>query len=221
MSAERVGTALLVLALLGVGALGWRLQLAPPLQVDASALAALPEQIGAWRGRDIPVEATVESILRADFNLQRVYRHPTGAFVWLYIGYYGTARGGRPEHTPRGCYTGAGWEIESSRPLRVTPDGDLRVTEYRVARGGERRLVHFWYRSHRRTGMVSGLDLNVERVLGRLSEGRADGALVRISTPIRVDETTARARLLAFASELDPVLARHWPSESPPRDEES
>ena len=215
MTTERLGAALLVLALLGVGAAGWMLQLAPALQVDASALATLPETIGPWRSRDIPVESTVESILRADYNLQRIYLHPTGDFVWLYVGYYGTARGGRPEHTPRGCYTGAGWEIEAARTLSVVPDDELRAREYQVRRDGEARLVHFWYRSHRRTGMVNGLEQNVDRVLGRLTDGRADGALVRISTPIVDDEITARARLLSFAVRLDPLLAERWPSEHP------
>ena len=37
--------------------------------------------------------------------------------IWVYIGYYGTERGGRPEHVPRGCFTGAGWDIASARVI--------------------------------------------------------------------------------------------------------
>ena len=61
--------------------------------------------------------------LRADFNLQRAYTGPAGSLIWLYLGYYGTDRGGRPEHTPRGCYTGAGWGIEQARTFDVRGDG--------------------------------------------------------------------------------------------------
>jgi EpsI family protein len=158
----------------------------------------------------------VEDELRADINLQRLYVHPTGNAVWLYVGYYGTARGGRPEHTPRGCYTGAGWGIESSRRLEVDPNGVLRVNEYVVERDGERQLVHFWYRSHRKTGLLGGMDQNLDRLVGRLLEGRADGALIRLSTPLAAgDEVAARGRLLAFAATLDPLLAARWPDETP------
>jgi len=214
MKATHLATAILCAVLVATGALAWKLQLKPALEIDASALATLPTRIDVYEGRDIPLESTVESVLRADFNLQRVY-YGAGSLVWLYVGYYGTERGGRPEHTPRGCYTGAGWGIESARTLRVDPEGALRVNEYLVERDGERRLVHFWYRSRRRTGMLGGWDQNVDRLIGRLTDGRADGALIRISTPLSGDdEVGARGRLLGFASALDVLIAERWPVES-------
>ena len=90
------------------------------------------------------------------------------------------------------------------------------MNEYLVEREGVYRLVHFWYRSHRRTGMVDSLDQNVDRLLGRLGSGRADGALVRVSTPLEgSDEILARARLFRFAEQFDRQLEAHWPLESP------
>ena len=89
-----------------------------------------------------------------------------------------------------------------------------------MERDGERQLVHFWYRSHRRTGLLGGLDQNLDRLLGRLLDGRADGALIRLSTPLGDgDEVTARGRRLAFAAAFDPLLAAHWPSEAPVQDD--
>jgi len=216
LRSETIATALLCVLLAAVGGFAWWLQLRPELQVvEAGSLAAVPERIGPWRGHPIPLDQTVESVLRADANVQRAYAEPTGAVIWLYIGYYGTARGGRPEHTPRGCYTGAGWAIEASRVIPVAGVEGLRVEEYRVEQDGERRLVHFWFRSHRRTGMVGGFDQNWDRLVGRLFAGRADGALIRLSTPLSGDEVTARSRLLSFATALDPLVARHWPDERP------
>ena len=214
MNSSNLATAALVIALLAIGAFAWSLQLQPIFEIDASALDTLPIQIDVYEGHEIPLESTVESVLRADFNLQRSY-YGAGSLVWLYVGYYGTTRGGRPEHTPRGCYTGAGWGIESARTLRVVPNGELQVNEYLVEREGERRLVHFWYRSARRTGMLGGWDQNIDRFVGRLTNGRADGALIRVSTPLNGDdEVSARGRLLGFASALDPLLAERWPTES-------
>lgn len=215
---EHLSTILLCLLLVAVGGFAWWLQLRPPLQVQDGSLATLPERIGPWHGEEIPLDQTVEAVLRADANLQRAYVDPTGELIWLYIGYYGTARGGRPEHTPRGCYTGAGWAIEASRVVPVGGRSDLQVQEYRVEREGQRRLVHYWFRSHRSTGMVGGLDQNWDRLVGRLLEGRADGALIRLSTPLDGDEIAARSRLLSFAAALDPLVAARWPAEEPVRD---
>lgn len=217
INAESIGRALLLVTLVAVGGLAWWLRAQPELAIDTSPLAALPAKAGGWVSADLPMEGTVESVLRADFNLQRVYASASGGdVVWLYVGYYGTARGGRPEHTPRGCYTGAGWAIEATRVLELKPGSDMRMNEYRVKRNGEQRLVHFWYRSHQRTGMLGGLDQNLDRALGRLQSGRADGALVRISTRLLPgEEPAARGRLLSFAALLDPQLSEHWPNEFP------
>lgn len=202
--------------MLVVGAIGWWLQLGPQLRVDTSSLDDVPTRIGRWQSVDVPLSTIVESELDADHNIQRIYTAPHVDPVWLYVGYYSTRRGGRPEHTPRGCYTGAGWGIESSRTIAVDSSRDLRTKEYLVERHGERRLVHFWYRSHRRSGMLGGLDQNIDRLLGRLFDGRADGALIRLSTRITRDNTVAaRGRLLAFANLIDPILGEHWPIEIP------
>ena len=215
MSRQNLEAIALVGFMLVVGGLGWWLRATPALHVEAASLAEVPTRIAGWQSTEIPLGSVVESELRADFNLQRAYVNPEGELVWLYVGYYGTERGGRPEHTPRGCYTGAGWGIEASRTIVVNPGGMLRVNEYLIEQRGERRLVHFWYRSHRRTGILGGLDQNIDRLVGRLFDGRADGALIRLSTPIRRDDVEgARSRLRSFADLIDPLLDDHWPTES-------
>ena len=214
MSRETLGTAVLVAALLAVGAAAWALELRPPLHVDASKLAQLPHRVGDWDSIDIPLDPAVESMLQADFNVQRAYSHRLGDLVWLYVGYYGTERGGLPEHTPAECYRAHGWEILERRTLEVDPG--LRVNEYLVQLGPEQHLVQFWYRSFRRTGLLGGFDQTFDRLRGRLFQGRADGSLVRISTPVSNDELIpARSRLLRFAAQIDRQLAEHWPDEEP------
>ncbi len=211
-------TALLLVASVAVGIGAWALALRPPLRIDAEGLAEIPLDIGGWTGRDVALETAVESMLRADFNIQRLYVDRSGNHVWLYVGYYGTDRGGRPEHTPAVCYEAQGWRIGARRRLEVAGVEGLRVNEYRVEQGGERQLVHFWFRSFRSTGLLGTLDQTIDRMVGRLRTGRADGALVRISTALgAADEVDSRSRLLRFAAELDPQLARHWPVETPAR----
>jgi EpsI family protein len=213
--AERALEVGVIALLLATGVFAWSLQLRPPLGVDATPLGRLPSRLGPFYAQEVPLESAVEEELRADFNLLRAYYGPDGVPVLLYVGYYGTARGGRPEHAPRGCYTGAGWGIESARVVDLGGERALRANEWVVERKGVRELVIYWFRSHRRTGMVGGLDTTLDKLLGRLAYGRADGALVRVSTPLPADDPTARSRLRQFASAVDAELDAHWPREHP------
>jgi EpsI family protein len=208
-------TALLVALLIGVGAASWWFQLRPALEVDPAPLVALPQRIGSWQAIDVPIDEAVESILRADFNLQRAYVHPLGAIVFLYVGYYGTDRGGRPEHTPEVCFNSQGWDITARRTLTVEGGAEpFQVNEFVVQQGADRHLVEFWFRSQRSTGMLTSLDQALDRLTGRLLDGRADGSLVRVSTPLDGgDEVEARSYLTQFAAAVDEQLGRHWPIE--------
>jgi EpsI family protein len=215
VSRDTVTTAGLAAALALVGLVAWTLALRPSPLVDVGPLESMPSRLGAWRADEVPLESGVESILQADFNLQRRYANAFGDVVWVYVGYYGTARGGRPEHTPSACYRAHGWEIEEHRVLDA--GGGLRVNELVVSLEGERQLVHYWFRSFRSTGLRGGLDQLLDHLVGRVVHQRADGSLVRISTPLADEDErlAARSRLLQFATAFDAMLADHWPREIP------
>jgi EpsI family protein len=216
MSGDNRATAVLLAAMLAVGAVGWWVELRPALRVDPSRLSTLPMRLDSWVGHPVPVEEAVERILEADYNLQRAYEKGGSQPVWLYVGYYGTRRGGRPEHTPDQCYPSAGWRIETRRSVTIDPARGLRANEYVVSRDSEQHVVYFWYRSHRATGLLGAFDQGLDRMRGRFDGGRADGALVRISTPfLPGGEEQARERLDAFARRLDPLFDEHWPVEFP------
>ena len=215
LSRETRQTAVVLALLVGVGLGSWALRMRPALQVEAAVLSRVPLAIAGWSGQEEPIQGDVEAMLDADFNLQRAYTHPVAGLVWLYVGYYGTERGGRPEHTPWYCYPSNGWAIERHAVVRVSgPDG-REANELVVEKEGERRLVHFWYQSRRRTGLLGGVDQTYDRVVGRLIDGRADGSLVRLSTPIHASEAIGevRTRLIAFGREVAPHLDAHWPIE--------
>lgn len=213
---ERVLLVGLTLALLAVGAVSWLSYLRPSLQVEPSSLGALPLELGPWRGRDLAVDGEVERMLAADFNVQRAYVHSVGDLVWFYVGYYGTERGGKPEHTPWMCYPSNGWAIVRSDTVAWDGEDGRRANELVIEKDGEQRLVHFWYQSHRRTGMLGWFDQALDHFVGRLLDGRADGSLVRLSTPLDDpgDTAAARLRLVAFADAMAPELRRHWPAEA-------
>ena len=205
-----------VLALMGcIGALAWWLALRDEPQADVAPLAAFPLALGGWEGRELPLEQAVESMLDADFNLQRAYQRPEGDLAWLYIGYYSTRRGGTPEHLPRVCYVSGGWEILEHRPAKLGHDGKLPANEMVVAQGGSLRLVHYWFRSYRKTGILDIPGLRLDHAIGRLLDRRGDGALVRVSAPIPLGGRDAvRRRLAGFAGQVDSLLGEYWPRET-------
>jgi len=208
----------LVALLLAFGSASWWIHLRPSVEVDPERIEAIPRQLGGWVGEDIPLSDGVERLLRADAQIQRGYRNEAGDRVWLYVGYYGTARGGRPEHTPWVCYPSAGWQILSSLQLPLSDRAGARdgssMIELVVEQGEQRRLVHFWYSTHRTTAIATELGLTWDHLLGRVSpEGRADGALVRISTPIDKEGIeAARNRLRHVTGYVVDALQGHWPT---------
>lgn len=219
LTSDRWLTLGLALVVLATGAVSWDVYLRTPLTVRAESLDDIPNHIDRWTGQEIEVESGVAEMLDADFNVQRVYLHPVAGLVWLYVGYYGTQRGGRPEHTPWACYPSNGWNILRKDVVELGSEPGARANEILVERDGERRLVHFWYQSYRRDGMLGDFDQALERLRNRVFDGRADGSLVRLSTPIVGPESEdgARLRLKQFAHALAPLLREHWPVEQDTR----
>jgi EpsI family protein len=212
---SRVLSVVLATLMVLVGSLAWSLQFRDPMVVEAASLEAIPREIEGWRASDIPLESVVESMLRADYNVQRRYENALGDVVWLYLGYYGTDRGGVPEHTPPVCYAAQGWTTSARGELVVGPERGLRVNEMVVELRGRRHLVHYWYRSHDRVSFLTTFGLRLGQVWSRLASGRADGSLVRLSTRIASEEDVpdARLRLAALAQALDAALDERWPRE--------
>ncbi len=207
----------IILILVVAGCAVWWLHFRAPLELDPSSIGRISLTLDRWQGEETLISDAVSEMLRADSQIRRRYQNPDADLVWLYVGYYGTERGGRPEHTPWVCYPSAGWVILSA--IEIPPGGDSseglggKLNELVVQQGGERRLVHFWYQTHRTRSIATQIGLTIDHVLGLLSPaGRADGALVRLSTPIdRAGIEPARRRLRNFATALAPDLRENWP----------
>ena len=172
-----------------------------------------PRQILGLTGRDDQFEESVYRALNADYNLLREYRGVPARQVWLYVGYYGTAKGGRPKHIPEACYTGQGFSIVewSKIPAPGRPEGMLN--KMHVKRGTAHQLVLFWFHSKDKI-LADGIQQNVNRLQNRVLYNRDDGAFVRLSTSMNPDrEEEALDLLKSFANQLLSLLPAHWPEE--------
>lgn len=202
--------ALIVMAI--TGGVSWWLMLRPVVDPDPMIFDALPAELNGWRSIDIKMDASVSEMLAADHNVQRAYLHPLGYPIFVYVGYYGTRRGGTPEHTPDVCYPVQGWAVveEARRRVGGSLDG-LDLRELVVEKDGERRLVHFWYRTASTSGLTSISSLRLAHVWGRLTRNRGDGALVRLSTPLgRGDIDATRVRLYGLDRVIEAELDGLW-----------
>jgi EpsI family protein len=215
MSSERIQATGLLAVLVATGALAFWLSDHGDRRLDVATLEALPAALSGWRAVDVPLEQDVADMLRADAHVQRAYLHPLGYVVHVYIGYYGTERGGTPEHTPDVCYPAQGWAIRASSVVAVGGQTGFDVREFLVEKEGERQLVHYWYQTRGQPGILSTGSLRWHHFWGRLRADRADGALVRLSTPIEGDAVdAARQKLQLMDLAVEAELSRVWPRES-------
>jgi len=116
-------------------------------------LAELPNQIGDWTGSESPANPEILAIMKLDDYLQRVYRHPSGEEVVLWISHSSNSRDAY--HYPTVCMQGNGWEEEES--LRATlpvqlpakgpgDAGSLSQVRFRFVKEGQpRQFVYYWY----------------------------------------------------------------------------
>ena len=208
-----LGVAIGLMLLTGIAS--WWLLLRPAVEHDAAVFDALPTELNGWRSVDLAIDEAVSDMLAADHNVQRAYLHPLGYQIFVYVGYYGTERGGTPEHTPDICYPAQGWQIVESMIQRAGGQGGFDLREFVVEQAGERRLVHYWYRTGSQSGLTSVVGLRLRHVVDRMTENRGDGALVRLSTPLDSSNiASARTRLFSMDRVVEEALQGLWPNDS-------
>jgi EpsI family protein len=210
---------------LAVSGLILSLTLAGVLAIDRRGVPAvvqtnlerLPMEIAGFRGTEDSFSPSVYRVLNADSHLYRHYRSPEGSQVDLYIGYYGTAKGGRTGHNPSACLPGAGWAIVEAREMRITsprhPEG-VRVNYVKARKDGLNNVMLHWYQSAGDRVLANGLQMNLQRFLGRALHNRNDGAFVRVSMVV-ADERVPAAEAVAtdFSGKILDLLPLYWPVE--------
>jgi EpsI family protein len=211
--AIRISILLLGLAALGILSIAQQ----PQMILKEARLSSLPMRIGSLTGRDLFWEDSVYAALNADANVIRHYAGPGGQVISLYIGYYGTAKGGRASHMPQFCYTGQGWDIEAWDRTSVALGGTadrFPVNRMIVKRGTERELVYFWHQAEDAV-MITGWALNWHKVRQRLLFQRNDGAFVRVSARVRGAVNQTEPAVRDFSAEIRNLLPQFWPVEEP------
>lgn len=188
-------------------------------------LSLLPETIGPWTGRDLPLDNDTLAVLGKGDFLNRIYLAPTSATqpspssagtlpVSLFIGYFPTQRTGQTMHSPQHCLPGAGWTFDSQKytDIQDINGKDYNVGEYVISNGEMKQFVIYWYQAHGRS-VPNEYKAKAYMVADAIRMNRTDGALVRVITPVLATESlaTARARAVRFTSQMVPFLPKFIP----------
>jgi EpsI family protein len=179
-------------------------------------LDRIPYEIGSMHGVDIPLEESIIKALDPDVFVFRNYISKDRTPINLYIGYYGTRKGGRSAHIPEGCYPGAGWAILKEHTSTIPLDnnmGSITLNSLWANKGNERQLVYHWYQSDKSKVIATGMQQNLNRFKRRLLYNRDDGAFVRVSLDMDNDYSQTKKDMERFIIQLFPLLIEYWPEE--------
>ena len=211
-SSLRFSVLLVLILLIGVLVNTW--SYLGEAHVERKELKDFPQSVGAWQktGADEILDDATLEVLRASDYLLRDFRKPEGQVANLYVGYYATQRTGATYHSPLNCLPGSGWIL--SEPGKATislPDGSSFVANKYVIQNGEyRSLMIYWYQGRGRN-VASEYWGKVYTVVDSVRLRRSNGALVRVTVPIKNSEADAERVAIDFATTASTILPEFVP----------
>jgi EpsI family protein len=183
-------------------------------------LQEFPLRVGSWEGTESRLEPSIVTMLGLDDWILRLYRHPSGAFVWLYVGFLQHATLGH--HSPQVCYPAQGWELfeKGLQQISVSGEQSISINRLLVTKDLERELVLYWYQWGEKVitekqGPWGLLESKLRAMFSVFTPARLDTTLVRVSAPVvgSVEETLARA--VTFIQAVFPLLSHQFALEAP------
>jgi exosortase D (VPLPA-CTERM-specific) len=179
--------------------------------------SGFPMKIDNWQGDEDQLEEIYLKSLKLDDYLIGDYVDSLGSEVNFYIAYYASQQAGSAAHSPRSCIPGGGWEIERVTQVDVPGlqvNGEpLNINRMVIKRGEIKQLVYYWFQQR---GRVINNEWLVKWYLffDGLTKHRTDGALVRLTTSIGMEEDWGDGdkRLVDFAEKVVPLLDDYIPN---------
>lgn len=186
-------------------------------RVVATNLENLPMMLDGYSATEDRFEQSVYDELNADRHVYRHYRNAEDKQIDLYIGYYGTAKGGRTGHNPYACLPGSGWGIVETGTVQLKPQpyqDAIRVNYILAKKDSAYESVLHWYQTGGTKILESGLRQNIQRFTDRVFRNRNDGAFIRVSAQTAENGTTgAKKDIAEFSDRLLAILPDYWPVE--------
>lgn len=177
---------------------------------------AFPRELDGWTSSAPQrLDSATEQVLRADdYYAVSLTRPGIAAPVDFFTAWYkDQMKGGT--HSPTVCLPAAGWEIAQIGQINSpagTPGTPFTLNRVIIQKGLQRMMVYYWY-DQQGISTASSYYAKLILTLAKVRSGRADGALVRLITPIQDGESdaVAEARLKAALKAVVVPLPRFVP----------
>lgn len=216
--AVKAGKAFIAASIVALFAgLAWQLTPSPaPASIDRLPLGIFPMHVENWQGRATILDQNIERVLGADEYLLADYRNEDSD-VNLLMTFYKSQTEGSGIHSPEICLPGGGWEVSKWEQKTISVGaGDnmktMKVNRAVIQLGLQRQLVYFWFEQRGRQ-ITNDFEAKFVSMWDTFSQGRSDGGLVRVVTPIAPGEDVEFAddRLQSFLNNVVPMLPAYFP----------
>lgn len=175
-------------------------------------LALISQRFGAYEARDDNGEGAYRDPY-AEAAVSRLYQASPNEAIELFVGYRSRQFGVERLRSPKLVFP-EGWEYASMGGVKIPLAGGQIIDSIWIEtrKGNARKLVVFWYQV-RGLSFASDIGNRIELLSGLLSQGRTDGAVIRLASPVSEAQTMdqAKRRLLEFSTSLHPELIRLLP----------
>lgn len=209
----KASLAALAFAVAAGAALPERVELVQPRK----EFSEFPLAVGPWQGKAESMEQVyIDALKFTDYALVN-YVDDGGHIVNFYSAYYASQRKGESVHSPRSCLPGGGWEIESLTQREVPGaqvDGvPLRVNRVLISYGDQKQVVYYWFQQRGRV-MTNEYLVKWNMLVDAITRNRTDGALVRLTIPLREGQDVAELdeALSRFAGDISGLLPAYIPN---------
>ena len=186
--------------------------------IERDRFHLFPRTMGTWQQSGLPdvLDARVAASLGADdYHSVQLVDPSAAASVGLFMAWYADQTQGGV-HSPEICLPGGGWEIawleRSDITERVGADQPFNLNRAIIQKGETRMMVYYWFQQRERR-IAWDIAAKFWLMVDGITQGRTDGALIRLTTPIQPNESDAEAeaRLFDVLQSLQPRLPRFIP----------
>lgn len=167
-------------------------------KIDRQEFTTFPRTFGDWKqvGPADILDEDIAEALEADDYHSITLRDPNSiADVGLFMAWYNNqSQGG--VHPPEVCLPASGWEIAWLDRIDVSKEvnwpTEFNINRAIIQKGDTRMMVYYWFDQKGRK-VAWDLAAKLYLIYDGIATGRTDGALVRLTTPIAVNESDADA----------------------------
>ena len=201
---------LIIFAALSIGVVSNRTENLP----DRIALDKFPVRFNEWKLIKSNLTPSIIQQLKFDDYFIGNYINENDKSVELYIAFYKSQRKGVSPHSPRVCIPGGGWHInEIKREVLELENGyQLPVNRIIIENNHMRKLVYYWF-DQRGRSITNEYVMKWYLLKDAIFKNRTDGALIRLSTDLNVNEADINAdkRITQLIKSIYPMLSNYIP----------